>query len=570
MSAETLTAAAVLAWAGGTSVSRGRSYVRELDRLVAQPGPGGLSLSGTAYGQDAYQVRGTVQAGQVTGAHCSCPVGSGGTCKHAAALLTRSAELPGDFQQVPPLSELLGPLTTGQLHRLIEQMLSASPELLALVYRSGPVSAQAASIPALFRMVKGHYHDGWQYEEEGLDTTDLEAVLDGADAVSAFDPQQALSMYVEMVRNIEAAYETWADEDDEPFDDLMVAAVGGLLMLIGEGQLGDDDRSRAFAVLTGLENPLHLARSSALASAAEALSEAEQATLQRLFQAQYDDPDTYYRPVFARALTQVIPRRQQTPDQREALLLISRDTQELIGFYLTSDDQDAPAKLVGYLTSSNAPLEPFFTLFEEHAAEEVLEQCIVQRLKRQGGPGRLGPEAHWLFDRYVTSGRHEQAHALATTGLLNTAEVGWERLLRQVSLDWRKDWNAVFTTLQQKTPLHEQLLQLLLTDQHALADAEAFDRQRQGAFSVHLRAELATRLAQDATTRSRAAEVYAELAERLINLRGRNNYIEAARYLVSMQQLIGTEGTRAHVQTLAQKYKNLPSLRDELRKAHLL
>ena len=568
--AEVLTAAAVLAWAGETSISRGRAYVRELDGLVAQPGPDGLSLSGTAYGQDAYQVRVTVQAGQVIGGHCSCPVGGGGTCKHAAALLTRYAELPGDFQQVPPLSELLGPLTTGQLHRLIEQMLRASPELLSLVYRSGPVSAQAASIPALFRMVKGHYHDGWQYEEEGLDTTDLEAVLDEADSVRASHPQQALSIYVELARNIEAAYETWAEADDEPFDDLMQSAVGGLLTLIHEGQLGDDDRSLAFAVLTGLENPVHLARSSALARAAEVLSEPELAELQRRFQALYDDANTLYRPVFARALMHVIPRSLQTPAQREALLLTSGDTRELIRFYLGSDDSDARAKLVAYLTSSNAPLEPSFALFEEYAAGEVLEQSIDQRLARHGGPGRLGPEMHWLFDRYVTSGRREQAHTLARTGLLNTAEVGWERLLRQVSPDWTRDWNAIFATLKKNTLLHEQLLRLLLTDGHTLSDAEAFDRQQHGVFSVHLRAELATRLAQEPTTRSRAAELYAELAERLINLRGRNNYIEAARYLVSMQQAMGAEDAGAHVLTLAQKYKNLPSLRDELRKAHLL
>jgi uncharacterized Zn finger protein len=568
--AEALTAAAVLTWAGQASVSKGRSYVRELDRLVAQPGPGGLSLSGTAYGQDAYQVKGTVQAGQVVSAHCSCPVGGGGTCKHAAALLTRYAESPNDFQHVPPLSELLSPLTTGQLHRLIEQMLSASPDLLSLVYRSGPLAAQAASIPVLFRLVKRHYHDGWQYEEEGLDTSDLAAVLEEADALRMSQPQQALSVYVEMVRNIEAAYATWAEADDEPFDELMLAAVGGLLTLIHEGQLDDDDRTQALSVLTSLEDPVHLARSSVLADAAEALSESERAGLQRQFQKLYDDANSSYRSVFARALMHVIPQSQQTPAQRETLLLTSRDTPELIRFYLGSDDPDAHAKLVTYLTSSNALLEPYVTLFEEFAAEAVLEQVIVQRLTRRGGPGRPGAEARWLFDRYVASGRREQAYKLAKTGLLDTADVGWERLLRQVSLNWVKDWNAVFAALKKKTMLRDQVLQLLLTAGHPPGEAEAFDRQQNGDFSVHLRAELATQLARDPEMRNRAGELYFELAERLVNLRGRNNYIEAARYLVSMQQVIGDEGAKAHVLTLSQKHKNLPSFQDELRKARLL
>ena len=570
MATETLTAAAVLVWAGGTSISKGRSYTRELDGLVAQPGPGGLSLRGTAYGQEAYQVRGTVQAGQVISAHCSCPVGGGGRCKHAAALLTRYVEFPDDFQHVPPLADLLRPLTTGQLHRLIEQMLNVSPELISLVYRSGPVADLATRIPALLNMVKRHYHDGWQYHEEGLDTTDLEAVLDEADALRASHPQQALSIYAEMVRSIETAYETWAEADDEPFDDLMQTAVGGLLTLIHEGQLSGDDRTQALSVLTTLEDPVFLARSSALADAAEVLSESEQTGLQRQFQALYDDANTTYRPVFARALTQLIPRSQQTPAQREALLLTSRDTPELIRFYLGSDDPGAHQRLVSYLTSSYARLEPYVPLFEEYAAEGVLEQVIVQHLARHGGPGQLGTETHWLFDRYVASGRREQAHALARRGVLETADVGWERLLRQVSLDWARDWKAIFTALKKKPALRDQVLQLLLTDEHSPGEAEAFDRHQNGACSVYLRTELATRLAQDPATQSRAAELYFELAERLVNLRGRDNYIEAARYLTSMQQVMGAEDARPHVLTLAQKYKNLPSFQDELRKAQLL
>jgi len=560
----------VLAWTGQTSISKGRSYVRELDGLVAQPGPNGLSLSGLAYGQDAYTVRATVQAGQVISGRCNCPVGDGGRCKHAAALLTRYVESPDDFQSVPPLAELLDPLTTGQLHRLIEQMLNVSPELISLVYRSGPVAAQAARIPALLNMVKRHYQGGWQYHEEGLDTTDLEAVLDEADAVRGSHPQQALSVYVEMVRSIEAAYETWAEADDEPFDHLMQAAVGGLLTLIYEGQLGDDERTQALSVLTNLEDPVYLAGSSVLADATEALSESERAGFQRQFQALYDDANTTYRPVFTRALTQLIPRGQQTPAQREALLLTSDDTPELIRFYLGSSDPDASRRLVTYLTSSYTRLESYVPLFEEYAAEGVLEQVIAQRRARHGSPGRLGAETRWLFERYVTSGRREQAHALAKRGLLDTADVGWERLLRQVSQDWAKDWKAIFTALKKKTTLRDQVLQLLLTAEHSPGDAEAFDRQQNGTFSVHLRAELATRLTQDPATQSRAAELYFELAERLVNLRGRNNYIEAARYLTSMQQVMGPEDARPHVLTLAQKYKNLPSFRDELRKARLL
>jgi len=93
----TLSPEAVLAWSDQQEVQKGRSYVPDLDELTAQPGAAGLTLTGSAYGQEAYRVQAVLSSNQVVRGQCSCPVGGGGRCKHMAAMLTRYSESPEGF-----------------------------------------------------------------------------------------------------------------------------------------------------------------------------------------------------------------------------------------------------------------------------------------------------------------------------------------------------------------------------------------------------------------------------------------------------------------------------------------
>ena len=585
---EPLTLAAVEAFVGAKEVQKGRSYVDDLDDLTSQPVTAGLLLRGTAYGQESYTVQATITGGssnesRVFSGRCSCPVGSG--CKHIAALLTRSVQRPGDFRKLLPLAEALAGLNTTQLHALIEQMLLAAPELQELVQDSaarpdgagdmGQISAVqipmvqtplARSIPALFLKVKRFYHSGWQHGEEGLDTGELDEVLGEADALLETQPEDALAVYLQMIESAEDAYATWADDDDEAFDDLISGAVDGLLELVSEDKLSGELRAHVVQAVMQLENPLLLARSDDLADFASALTDTERAALHTLLQKNHDGSRDYWRSAYARALTRIIPASQQTPAQREALLLEGRDTRQIAGFYLKSQDPGAPSRLVDHL-SKHGRLDELFGLFEEHSAEDLLEQVLLRRGSRAGP---LNSEGQWLFERYLTTGRRAQATDLARAGLLASANLGWETLLRQVSTDWPGEWKTIFRTLQVQPRLRNQVLHLLLSGDHPLSEAEAFDRQQAEHLNTELRITLAARLAEHRATLGRAAEIQLQVAERLIGQRGAKHYAHAARLLGALADWLGKEEAQQLIMAVSQRHRNLPSFQRELRTAGLI
>ena len=576
---EPLTPAAVEAFVGASEVQKGRSYVDDLDDLTSQPVTAGLLLRGTAYGQESYTAQATLSGSgvNVLSGRCSCPVGSG--CKHIAALLTRYVQRPGDFRRLLPLAEALAGLNTAQLHALIEQMLLAAPEVQELVQNSAVrptgagerVQTPAAQtplsrrIPALFVKVRRVYHSGWQHGEEGLDTGELDEVLREADALLETQPGDALTVYLQMIESAEDAYATWAD-DEEAFDDLISGAVDGLLGLVSEDNLGGELRERAIQAVMELENPLLLARSGDLDDFAEALTDPERAALQTLLQKSHDKSRDPWRSTYARALTRIIPASQQTPAVREALLIEGRDAVQITEFYLNSADPGAPGKLVEHL-SNHGRLDELFGLFDQHAAEDLLEQVL---LRRGSGAGPLNSGGQWLFERYLATGRRAQATDLARAGLLASAALGWETRLRQVSSDWPGEWKTLFKTLQVQPRLRNQVLDLLLSGDHPLSEAETFDRVQAEHLDTELRLTLAARLAGHQATVGRAAEIQLQVAEGLIGQRGARHYAHAARLLGTLAAWLGKDEARQQIMAVAQEHRNLPSFQRELRNAGLI
>lgn len=69
----------------------------------------------------------------VSSAHCSCPAGAEGRCKHTAALGLRYAAAPDSFAVVASVTESLRARSRAELVTLIGQMVALHPELDALV-----------------------------------------------------------------------------------------------------------------------------------------------------------------------------------------------------------------------------------------------------------------------------------------------------------------------------------------------------------------------------------------------------------------------------------------------------
>ena len=555
--------------------------MRRLDHLTAEPLGDNWQLTGTAYGSETYQVRATLETGKVIRANCSCPVGSGGYCKYTAALLTRYSEQPTDFQRLSALSELLDPLGVQELRDLVGRLLQAAPELRVLTERlaSGgvPATAQAAFIAALFfQLARQQPQNSWEFDE-GLDTSDLDGVMDEADAMWEEQPAEALAIYLEMLVHIERAMESWAEPYGDPFEELLQGAVDGVLSLVSEARLAEAQRTQAVAAMLNLNDLMWLVSSAELPDfAAELLPDERAELLRRLQQAHERSTSAYQRERLAGTLLKLMPSGQQTPAQRETWLLSQGNDAQVAEYFLTNPDTAEPRrKLLTYFTQTHphTPLEPLFSLFQHHAAEDALERILVVRLGQGRNLRNVTPELHWLFERYAATGRRGQAFELAWQGFIASASPEWEQLVRAVSLNWEGDWKRALKAFGKRPELHGAVLKLLLEGDHELAEAERYDRlhgAQAGQGTASVREQLAQRLGEWPEYRARAAEIHLERAEALIAQRGRVSYVAAAAQLGFLAGLLGQPEARARVQALAQANKNLTALQQELKKAGLI
>src|SRR5262250_2248818 len=101
----------VRAWCADRSFEPGRQYFRDgmLSRLRRQ----GMTLKGRCQGtaSQPYRVEVTMSSKGIAAAECSCPVGEGGRCKHAAAVLVAWLETTEVFVAVEAVDVALGRLS---------------------------------------------------------------------------------------------------------------------------------------------------------------------------------------------------------------------------------------------------------------------------------------------------------------------------------------------------------------------------------------------------------------------------------------------------------------------------
>lgn len=115
------------------SVSRGRAYAR--NGAIVTPQVVGNLLKGQCYGSRStpYRVSAEFDQNTLTTANCTCPVGGGGYCKHVAALLFAWLDDSSQFLQTASLQAQLEARDKAQLIALIQQMVVQYPKLGELI-----------------------------------------------------------------------------------------------------------------------------------------------------------------------------------------------------------------------------------------------------------------------------------------------------------------------------------------------------------------------------------------------------------------------------------------------------
>ena len=160
----TPTEAAIGAWVGDQSFSRGQSYYRQ--HAITNPRRQGDTLKAQCFGSapQPYRVEVTLEKNQIIGDYCSCPIG--GHCKHVAALLLTWLHDAEEFVTVEELNAVLGKRSKEELIALIVRMISRYPDLETLLEITLPGAAQTGKMldPKLIQRQVNQVFHGWDYE----------------------------------------------------------------------------------------------------------------------------------------------------------------------------------------------------------------------------------------------------------------------------------------------------------------------------------------------------------------------------------------------------------------------
>ena len=219
-----LTRTDVRAWLGPNEIDKGRPYAqRGLRDLRTE----GRRLKGSCQGSAPHPYRVDVTLNgdlpnKIEGGACSCPVGAGGRCKHAAALLLTRISAPETFTELAALEARLSERSLEELVTLISKMVDRHPDLKTLVAMPTPGEALDPNLirRQVLSALETHDHSGYGgygYDDYGMGFStgaqrDLLELVDLADRTLAQgDVESAAVTYQTMTGELLEHYETYDD-----------------------------------------------------------------------------------------------------------------------------------------------------------------------------------------------------------------------------------------------------------------------------------------------------------------------------------------------------------------------
>lgn len=162
-----LTKPRILRQVGEASVHKAKAYLHRnvwCDLRIQ-----GNVIKGRCQGQapNPYRVEVEFENDAIARADCSCPVGSGGHCKHVAALLLYYREHPDAFVEVEELEAALERRSKPELIAIIRRMIRRAPELELVLeapipgYTGGPATEDPEPYRRQVRAAFEHAGQGW-------------------------------------------------------------------------------------------------------------------------------------------------------------------------------------------------------------------------------------------------------------------------------------------------------------------------------------------------------------------------------------------------------------------------
>ena len=571
---------AISDWVGPRNLQLGRGYIESA--AIIDPRRQGNAVRGWCQGSipQPYQLHVAFGANSIDEAHCSCPVGGGGRCKHVGALLLAWLEQPDAFRVVVELDTALERRSKAELIAVIKRMLQLEPDLETLLEaalpegnrRSAPVNPEVyrRQVSSAFR----HGGDDWMASQRVA--RDISITLSSGDGFLALaDYAGAGIVYQAVARGILENYEMMPDEDGQ-LAEVVDRCVEGLGNCLAGG--GDDAAVREgclqtlfdiyrFDVDFGGVGLGEAAPDLILEHATEEEKGAIVGWVRAAMPRGESWTDGYHRRVYGRFLLDL----EMAHLNDDSFLGICRECgllAELVDRLLTLgrlEDAVAEADSAG-----DYDLLTLADIFREHGCARMVEPLLAKRTEAS----RDNRLAEWLKERYRERG--ELAEALALAGRL---------LERRPHLAGYQEVRELSQALGVWQESRQQLLDRwsaageygLLTDVY-LEEGEvdlalrSVNRRRPG--FLHGVDQL-IRVAQAASeTHPQAAlDIYRQQAESLIEARGRDNYRQACAYLTRVQDLYQQLSRESEwigfIAGLRERHRRLPALKEELSNAGL-
>lgn len=570
-------------WVDPASFSRGQNYYHQ--EMIIAPRKQGTRINARCLGSSApsYQVEAILSSHGIVEAHCSCPVGIGGHCKHVAALLLTWINHPESFDLVEESNATLDERSKEELVHIIQQMLKRYPDLEYLLEIPVPVSKkeQQKQLDAeiIRKQVSRAFAEragDWSWQSLYDIARNLDELLNLADQYQENGIiENAITIYrITAIEILQHENIVMSDEAGR-FGMLVDDCVDGLAQCLVSIK---DNENRELIFQTLFKIFLWNIRAGGIGIGDRVpdiiFEKAPLEVKQQMIgwtQSALGDLEGWGQ----RALGGFLLELQSESLNDEAYLEICRQTDRREDLIKRLLDLDRVNEAVNEAQKANDyVLLSIADLFVQSGKDSLAEQ-IIQNRTQTSDDWRLFT---WLKNSAARQGNWSQA-------LKFSKQLFWHRPNLSDYEEMRKHANQLMQwdelqseTIERLFQEHKfQLLAEIYLNENkidlALSTLDTMKSETQQKWGYSYSIELKVAKAAEKIYPERSIQIYMDHAQRLIDYRGRGNYSTAADFLRSVRNLdkeLGKmEDWQSQIAELREKNRALPALQDELNKAGL-
>jgi len=568
----------VVRWTDDVYFKRGQKYF-EREAIYDQRREG-MTLKSKCSGTQApfYRQEVLFDSKGIKSAECSCPVGEGGHCKHAVALLLSWINDPDSFQEVESPDTVLEKRSKAELIAIIKQMFEQEPDLESLLEL--PLAGEESkplNIRAIRRQVEQAFRGidfEWGYTREIK--RDLNPLLKlAANYLARNDAENSALIYESIVETIlENEDAALGDEEGE-----LLGVVYDCAESLGQCLTIITDAKKRYEILQVLFSAYQWDTIKiggvGTADCVPEILTSQTTPEERVEIANWTREilpkgnswsDGYHREVLGRLLLDL----EADALDDEAYLKVCRETgrlndliERLLKLKRIKEAEDAAKAEEDY------PLFRSLDIFVNHGQADLAEKLVTERLKTIDDDHLID----WLANRL--KGRGDLAGSLELEERLFWKHPNIEKykklckLAKQLNC-WDKLRAQVITELENKKGF-DFLVSLYLLEKdagNALATLEKLP-PRWGDHTLHIEVAQAAKKQYP----QEAIRLFTKEAEQFIDYRNRDSYSQAALCLREIRdiyrQLNEIQSWDKFIADIRERYRRLPALQDELSQLRL-